>query len=261
MQLLKVNDLVRVGRNYDGGYVISESLMKQSDVLLSFGINDDWSFEKDFYNRTGARCYGFDFSVNHDLFRKKGLEQIRFFLGDLVKRRKINWSRWTEARRQFGLHKDFKVFFKANQFFSYGIDARTHGQFKKLDDILEEYLGPYHDIFLKIDIEGYEFAILNDVLRNKNRFHALAIEIHGIHDEGLNFDGFIGQLQEEYYIYHVHANNYGSLEKKGGMPEVIEISCIRKDLVGTSVFYPDLSHLPIEGVDFPNNLQSADFKW
>ena len=250
-----------MGRNYDGGYVISESLMKQSDILLSFGINDDWSFEKDFYKKSGVGCCGFDFSVDRDVFRKRGLEQIRFFFGDLLKRRKINLSRWTAARHQFGLHKDFGAFFKKNRFFSYGIDNRTHGQFKKLDDILQEHLGPGDNIFLKIDIEGYEFTILEDILRNKRRFHGLAMEIHGIHNEELNFNGFIAKLQQEYFIYHVHANNYGSLQNKGGMPEVIEISCIRKDLAGTPVFYPDLSHLPIEGLDFPNDLQSVDFKW
>ncbi len=69
------------------------------------------------------------------------------------------------------------------------------------------------------------------------------------------------KLQTGYYTYHIHANNYGSLDMKGGFPNVIEISCIRKDVAGTPDFYGDMSHLPIEGIDFPNNPKAVDLKW
>lgn len=42
------NDLVRVGRDNDGGYLISQQDIDHSDLLLSLGIKDDWSFEEDF---------------------------------------------------------------------------------------------------------------------------------------------------------------------------------------------------------------------
>ncbi len=263
MQLLKLNDLVRIGRDYDGGYVISESLMKRSSFLLSFGINDDWSFEKDFCRTSNAGCYGFDFSVSKDGFLKKAIQEIRFFGGDILKRRKIDWSRWTLAGHNFSLYRDFGAFFNEtkNYFFAYGIDRSTHGVFKKLDDILQEHIDQAENIFLKIDIEGYEYAVLDDVLKNKGKFHALAMEIHGIHDDRNGFDNFFERLLQDYYVYHVHANNYGKMEKKNGFPNVIEISCIRADLVAQPEFYPDLSHLPLKGIDFPNNSEVADFKW
>jgi hypothetical protein len=261
MQLLKLDDLVRVGRHYDGGYVISESLMKRSTVLLSFGINDDWSFEEDFYRKSGVGCYAFDFSVNRGLFLQRGLEQIRFFFGDILKRRKLQQDRWQKAREHFRLYREFGSFFSKNKFFSYGIDKTTHGSFKTLDTILTDYVRQKNDIFLKVDIEGFEFSILSDILNNKHRFHALAMEIHGIHKEGEVFGAFMNNLQQDYYVYHVHANNYGNLEKKNGMPDVIEISCIRKDLISAPVFHRDMSHLPLEGIDFPNDLNSVDLKW
>ena len=42
------DDIIRLGRKNDGGYLVSESDVTASDKLLSFGIYDDWSFEEDF---------------------------------------------------------------------------------------------------------------------------------------------------------------------------------------------------------------------
>ena len=42
------SDLVRIGRNNDGGYLVSKSDIEKSDVLIGLGINDDWSFERNF---------------------------------------------------------------------------------------------------------------------------------------------------------------------------------------------------------------------
>jgi hypothetical protein len=261
MQLLKLNDLIRIGRNYDGGYVIAESLMKRSSVLLSFGINDDWSFEEDFYQKSGIRCLGFDFSVHKKIFLQRTMQQVRFFIGDIIKRRKIGFDRWKEARRNYLLHVKFNSFFRKGEFQPYGIDNSTHDQFMTMDDILEKYLRGKNDIFLKVDIEGYEFRIIDDILRNKDRFHSFAMEIHHIHDKVKGFSQFFEKIQQHFYVYHLHANNYGDLRQIDGYPDVIEISCIRKDLVDSPSFCENLSHLPIVNFDYPNDPASPDFKW
>ena len=38
--------LIRVGREMDGGYVVPRSVVDSSSVLVSLGVNDDWSFEE-----------------------------------------------------------------------------------------------------------------------------------------------------------------------------------------------------------------------
>jgi len=40
--------LLRLGKNYDGGYLIDINSIKNTKTLLSLGIGDDWSFEEDF---------------------------------------------------------------------------------------------------------------------------------------------------------------------------------------------------------------------
>jgi hypothetical protein len=261
MQLLKLNDLIRVGRNYDGGYVISELLMNQSSLLLSFGINDDWSFEEDFYNKSGIKCFGFDYSINNKTFLNRGLREVKYFLGDLIKRRTINLNRFKTAKENFILQRKFNSFFKENIFVSCGIDKTTHDNFKSLGDILSLYTNDQKNIFLKVDIEEFEFKIIDDIIKNKDRFHAFVMEVHNLHDLNNNFSQFLEKIEGHFYVYHLHANNYGSIDKKDGFPNVIEISCVRKDLIDNPIFFNDLSHLPIENIDFPNNLLGLDFKW
>ena len=41
-------DLIRLGSIDDGGYVVPIQTVNSSKVLLSFGISDNWEFEKDF---------------------------------------------------------------------------------------------------------------------------------------------------------------------------------------------------------------------
>ena len=45
---INIDDLIRLGRPEDGGYVISGRCVEQSRVLVSFGISEDWSFDEAF---------------------------------------------------------------------------------------------------------------------------------------------------------------------------------------------------------------------
>ena len=49
--------LERIGKENDGGYLINSEAIIKSDYLLSFGIFDDWSFEKILLNITIMQKY------------------------------------------------------------------------------------------------------------------------------------------------------------------------------------------------------------
>ena len=51
------NDLIRVGRKKDGGYIISERIINASDVFFSGGIYTDWSFEQEFIKKSKLKRY------------------------------------------------------------------------------------------------------------------------------------------------------------------------------------------------------------
>jgi len=42
-----VDDLVRLGDKSDGGYVISNKILKNCKFCLTFGLGDNFSFEND----------------------------------------------------------------------------------------------------------------------------------------------------------------------------------------------------------------------
>jgi len=56
-------ELIRVGKENDGGYCIPKKSLKNTSILYSFGLGDDWSFEKQFREHSGAKVVCVDYSV------------------------------------------------------------------------------------------------------------------------------------------------------------------------------------------------------
>ena len=56
----EVDDLIRLGNKFDGGYLARLSDVISSSRLLSFGINTDWTFEKDFVRLSKKGVDGYD---------------------------------------------------------------------------------------------------------------------------------------------------------------------------------------------------------
>ena len=63
-------ELIRLGKNNDGGYLIPKKSLNSSNKLYSFGLDDDYSFEKDFYKKTNVEVVCYDQSVNFKFFLK-----------------------------------------------------------------------------------------------------------------------------------------------------------------------------------------------
>ena len=57
-------ELIRIGNNNDGGYLIPKQSLNHTKLLYSFGLSDDWSFEEEFYNKTNAKIICYD--LNHN---------------------------------------------------------------------------------------------------------------------------------------------------------------------------------------------------
>lgn len=71
LKLKHLYDLIRFGRNNDGGYLVEKNSLKVSKALISFGLSFDWSFEKDFYNfhnKAPIHCY--DHTVKYSVIKK-----------------------------------------------------------------------------------------------------------------------------------------------------------------------------------------------
>ena len=68
-----------MGKKNDGGYLVGEETVKKAEALISFGIKNDWSFEKDFRkinNKSKIKCY--DNQLNLKLLVRLFIIQLIF---------------------------------------------------------------------------------------------------------------------------------------------------------------------------------------
>ena len=59
---------------------------------------------------------------------------------------------------------------------------------------------------MKIDIEGSEYRLLKDIVKNKNVINGLIIEFHELDLHLDKVSNFVKEL--DFKVTHVHANNF-----------------------------------------------------
>ena len=139
---------------------------------------------------------------------------------------------------------------------------------------LHEYIEPYNDIFMKIDIEGHEFRIMPTIIENNlmNKIKQLVIEIHSPADIQLFPDYFKGlsdinndkmfdlfnKFNKTHTLVHFHANNGCKITKIDGIdvPHVFELTYIRNDYVNEKI--RNIDPLPTK-LDMKNIFSRPDY--
>lgn len=135
---------------------------------------------------------------------------------------------------------------------------------------LDSYIQDFHNILLKMDIEGGEWAWLQGVEEETlSKFAQIVIEIHGITNtswHGLTINSFgcgyeqkrdcLKKLSNTHYMVHAHGNN-ADLVASNGLPNVLEVAYLNKK------FFHEIppintQSLPIKGLDFPNEISCPD---
>ena len=74
----KSSNLLRLGIEKDGGYIVDQKILKNSDFLISFGMADEYSFEIDFlqFNKNNKLII-YDFSISHFHYFKEIIKNLR----------------------------------------------------------------------------------------------------------------------------------------------------------------------------------------
>jgi len=239
-------DLVRLGGNNDGGYVVSYQAVLKSHYLLSFGIAYDINFEYDFVNLNKNLKLAHFYDQQTKPFAPKYILSIFYLSAKYISPRPIiGYFKFLQKRRYL-LKRDSK-FFKTNVSNS---EYRNHITFKQS---LNKF--PLSSsVFLKIDIEGDEFLILPEILSNLNIFSGIVIEFHGVNTSLLEIQNFIISLKNNGLLLdHFHVNNYGGVGYRG-LPDVIELSFSRISRKENRV-----TSLPIPNLDNPNSPNRPDY--
>ena len=195
--------LIRLGKEEDGGYLVGKDSVQKSDFLLSFGISDDWSFEKDFIKSNKVNFLCFDDHISVKFLFKTIFYKIFFF--PFIQEKK---SLFIEIFKLI----DFIKFFNRN---TLKIKKITYNS---LTQILSE-IG-LKNIFLKVDIEGCEYRILDEILKYQDYFSGCVIEFHNVDLHMPKISNFIKNFDLE--LVHIHGNNYS--QNYMNNPTVIELT-------------------------------------
>jgi hypothetical protein len=187
----------RIGRDYDGGYVMLDDFSARSiDAAYSFGISNDVSWDEDIAN-LGIDVYMYDHTIQ-DLPKKHPL--FHFF--------KIGVT---------------------------GID--TEGDLKTLNTLIADNGHQQcKNLILKMDIEGNEWSVIEETPSNVlNQFAQIVIEFHGIDPSESpqnisRITAALEKLNQTHQAIHIHANSYCDISYLGELvlPNLLEVTYVRR---------------------------------
>ena len=220
----KVKKLIRLGRKFDGGYVVCSDTLKKCDNLITLGVGDDISFEVDFDKKKHSKIIQlYDYTVSNSLFL---LIIIKYFRRLITFRTRLDNLTYSIAnyinflkfinKSNVTLHK-LKVVKKIK----HKIDVSLKKIFYNIDT---------NKNLLKIDIEGSEYEIIDEIVNYNSKINMLIIEFHWINKNKKLFINSIKKLKKNFDIIHLHANNYRSLKNSEDMFDVIEITMVNKKI-------------------------------
>ena len=211
---------IRVGSEFDGGYVQLDDYERLSLALsLGIGANDDWDLAT---ARKGIPVKQFDHTIdrapsNHSLLEFK-------------------------CQKISGIKSPDSV---------------------TLPELVAQHADRGHPtIILKIDIEGEEWEVFDHVdTATLARFAQIVCEfhyLHKLHDSQFYDNVFrvFTKLHSLFVVFHVHANNFGSIVNIGNVaiPQTLEVSFANR---GCYSFKDSDESFPT-AIDRPNDSSVAD---
>ncbi len=234
-----IKDLIRVGSQSDGGYVISNKIIRKADYLLSFGLGDNFRFETDLKKKNPkCKIYVYDHTINFFYWTK------HFFY-------------WLWKSIRFRKYLKFLTFINYVLFFKIKKNKHHRIKISKINCSLAKTLQinkiNHKKTILKIDIDGGEYSIINEI-KNYN-FLGLIIEFENAHQNMKKIINFV-KNNKNLTIIHIHGNNF--LPTIKNIPQALEISFINTAFINKKL--KNYRSYPIADLDFPNNIMKKDIK-
>jgi hypothetical protein len=246
-----VPDLIRLGNKGDGGYVLPKSAVDSSDFLISMGINTDWSFDRDFLQQNpNIGIHAYDHTISAKRFKKNIKKPVFRMLYGKAKLQDVLYH--------YRLYKSYMNFFRGRVTH---FQERIHNRLDHAFDVtLDIMMGRVESasIVLKVDIEGSEYRIIDDIIRHSGRVIAVIIEFHNTEPHRKIFLNSIEKLKNVFELVHIHGNNYDALAGDG-LPEVLELSFVNKTQKQQNS--RKRIEFPIPNLDYPNNPNKDDYKF
>jgi hypothetical protein len=109
-------------------------------------------------------------------------------------------------------------------------------------------------VFVKMDIEGWEYRVLDQVLGDQASVIGFVVEFHDVDLHRGWIDRFVAKASGRFVLVHIHANNYGPLDEAGD-PTVLEMTWVRADLASSGASEPASHDGPL---DYSNDASRPD---
>ena len=221
-----VPDLQRMGSDADGGYILSQSSVAASQAMLSLGVGSNWTFEqawRDVHPQDPIHSY--DGTISRERMTPEQQESYDLCFQGLTRHYLENAG------------------------------SRTGSGVCGFDDMMARLARP--QVFLKMDIEGGEYHIADQILQHSHSITGMVMEYHYTGKFRDRFRQQITAFSDHFHIIHVHHNN-GCALCDDGLPTVLEISFLRKDLYTGPRVLRHRSYLP--DLDQPNDPRRPDIE-
>jgi hypothetical protein len=240
--------LARVGNANDGGYVVPLNAVTAAHALVSFGLSHDWTFEREFKKHNpDAIIHCYDHTVSaRTAFQHSLYQWLRFVLrfrpGSL--RKTLTWI-------------DYYLFFRSQAtHFKQRIWRDNEDNSATIADVFGR-LPAECPVFVKMDIEGSEYLVIDDLLRHSDQIIAIAAEFHDVDKSSGLFNSTIEKIKRDFHIVHIHGNNMGGTAPFN-FPSAPEITFLNKRFFNSAPS-PSRAKYPIPGLDRPNNPRLPEF--
>ena len=203
-------ELIRLGRSNDGGYLVGKNSINNSEHLISMGLDLDWSFEEDFKKKkNNINIICFDNNLDKKFILKKIFIQIILIIFN------------QNLKYLISLIKNYINFNIILKKVKYQKKEITYGDISKIQNNI-------NNIFFKIDIEGSEYRILDELIKIKNKITGIVIEFHDSDLHLPKIENFINNIGLK--LVHIHPNNFRGLDKFGN-PYLLELTFDKEPIV------------------------------
>ena len=216
------NYQVKLGGFKDGGYVTDYRSVLRSKLLISGGVGSNVRFESDFHD------------INNKLkviLIDPTVSIVRMFLRACFHFIKKNESGFRSLSEVF----NYLYFIKKSRL----IKKYLNNDFN-IENLLENY-NELNTVFLKLDIEGFEYSILESILKYKKYFTGLCIEFHSLNipENCSKLESFLIELDFE--ILNISVNEVCLTDNN--YPSVLEISFIPKSVANWPLDFNEAYYL------------------
>ena len=193
-------DLIRIGNDNDGGYLVDKNSVLKSRSLIAMGISTDWSFEKAFFDLKKVPIHCYDHTLTNGFlimfiiksFLKIFLGKLKGFIIDL------------------GILFDYQLFFRDPiVHFKDKIGCKQENAVNISEALSRLPQGLNEDVFIKMDIERSEYRVLGELIDNCHTLTGLVIEFHDADLHVQRISEFVNAFPME--LIHSHANNNWSV--------------------------------------------------